>query len=365
MAPLCRTRWTSSLLAVFVLASSLVAAPAPEPGAAAPVEKYFPDDANAALVINVKGILSSPLYAKNFSKQVEGLLALDQAKPFLKDCGFDPLKDIDMAAVVMSPSAQQVNAPGPVGPFLVVQGRFDPVKFQAKADQFAKDGLVGVPVKASKAGDANLYEITMPHGQPVFACLLDKTALVVAPTKELVLEALDKSSGKKTTKLKNASLKKMLDNMDPKSAVSAVALGELVMGGSVSTTVRCGVPMTVSHTMTLANEGIEAVQAGFSAGDEIKGKVTFTAKDADKAKALGKTMEVGLEGAIADVTKQNSDEFKKLGEVLKTIKVNTKDDTIVMEGHGGADALQALVATWFLRSFAVESKPVPRSPCSN
>jgi hypothetical protein len=352
------------LLAVFILASSLVAAPAPEPGAAAPLEKYLPDDATAVLVINVKGILSSPLYAKNFSKQVEGLLALDQVKPFLKDCGFDPIKDIDMAAIVMSPSAQQVNVPGPGGPFLVVQGRFDPVKFQAKADQFVKDGLVGVPVKSSKAGDANLYEITVPPGQPVFACLLDKTALVLAPSKELVLEALDKSSGKKTTKLKNAALKKVLDNMDPKSAVSAVALGELVMGGSVSTTVQCGVPMTRSQVMTLADEGIEAVQAGFTVVDNIKGKVTFTAKDADKAKTLGKTMETGLEGAIADIAKQNSDEFKKLGEVLKTIKVSTKDDTIVMEGHGGADAIQALVAAWFLRGVAVESKPAAR-PCPN
>src|SRR5579859_3836766 len=102
MLPLCRTRWIMSLLVVFALFSSLVAAPAPELGASGSLEKYFPDDANAVLLVNVKAILTSPLYAKNFSKQVEGLLAMEQVKPFLKDCGFDPVKDIDLAAFVMS-----------------------------------------------------------------------------------------------------------------------------------------------------------------------------------------------------------------------------------------------------------------------
>jgi hypothetical protein len=76
-------------------------------------------------------------------------------------------------------------------------------------------------------------------------------------------------------------------------------------------------------------------------GDDIMGKVAFTAKDADKAKALSKTMEAGLESAIADAAKQNNKEIKTVGEVLKTVKITTKDDTIVMEGHGGADAIQA------------------------
>jgi hypothetical protein len=362
MSPFCQTRRTSPLLVVFVLASSLGAAPAPEPGAAAPLEKYLPNDATAVLVINVKEILSSPLYAKNFSKQVEGLLAMDQVKPLLADCGFDPLRDIDLAGFAMTP--RPLDQPGSGAPLIVFQGRFDPVKFHAKANQFVKDGLLGFPVKTSKEGDANLFEITLPFGQAIFACLLDKSTLVLAPTKELVLDALEKSSGKKTTKLKSATLKKMLDDMDPKNVVSAAAIGEMVTGGSVSTSC-IGVPRTESHVMTLVDQGIEAVQAGFSVGDNIKGKVTITAKDADMAKALGKTMEGGLEQAIADLAKQNDKDMKTVLEVLKTIKVNTKDNAIKMEGHGGADSILAVIGTWYLRGVRSDVENVTPPPCSN
>jgi len=362
MSPLRRTRVALPILALLVFFGPLTAAPAPEPAPASPLEKYFPDDSNGIFLVNLKQILSSPAYTKNFQKQLEGLIAMDQVQPWVKDCGFDPLKDIDLAAVIMSPSAQPMDSPGSGGPFVIVQGRFDPVKFQAKADQIVKDGLGGGIIKSSKAGDTSIYEVALPHGPPFFVCLLDKTTLIGAPVKDLVIEALDKAAGKKTAKLKNAALKKMLEKMDPKNALSMVGLSDMVIGGHSSVTVQCGVARKVeSHVDTLADNGIESVEAAITVGDDIKGKVTFTTKDGNKAKELAKTFETGIERAIDAGAKQNVPEVTTMVEVLKSIKSSTKEEKIVMEGRAGAEAIQAILR-YFLLDIAPARAVAPPCP---
>jgi hypothetical protein len=326
------------------------------------LENYFPDDSNGIFLVNVKQILSSPAYTKNFQKQLEGLIAMDQVQPWLKDCGFDPLKDIDLAAIIMSPSAQPMDSPGSGGPFVIVQGRFDPVKIQAKADQIVKDGLGGGIIKSSKAGDTTIYEVALPHGPAFFVCLVDKTTLVGAPVKDLAIEALDKAAGKKTTKLKNAALKKMLEKMDPKNSLSVVGLSDMMIGGHSSVTVQCGARRVESHVDTLADNGIESVEAAITVGDEIKGKVTFTTKDANKAKELAKTLEGGIERAINNGAKENVPEVTTMVEALKSIKTSTKEEKIVMEGHANAGVIQAFFSFAFVGRASAPVRAVPL-PC--
>ena len=356
MSPFRRSQVALPILALLVFFGPLTAAPAPEPTPASPLEKYFPDDSNGIFLVNIKQILSSPAYTKNFQKQLEGLIAMDQVQPWLKDCGFDPLKDIDLAAVIMSPSAQPTDSPGSGGPFVIVQGRFDPVKFQAKADQIVKDGLGGGIIKSSKAGDTTIYEVALPHGPTFFVCLVDKTTLVGAPVKDLAIEALDKAAGKKSTKLKNVALKKMLDKMDPKNALRMVGMSDMVIGGHSSVTVQCGARRVESHVDTLADNGIESVEAAITVGDDIKGKVTFTSKDANKAKELAKTFESGIERAINKGARENVPEATTMVEVLKSIKTSTKEEKIVMEGHAGAEAIQAFLSVVF-------TVRLPAPPC--
>ncbi|MFL5244636.1 MAG: hypothetical protein ACJ8FY_21250 [Gemmataceae bacterium] len=362
MSALNRTRVAWPAVALLAFTAPIAAAPAPEPVPASPLEKYFPDDSNGIVLINVKQILASPAYTKMYQKQVEGLLAMDQVQPWLKDCGFNPLKDIDLAAVIMSPSAQPMNSPGSGGPFIIFQGRFDPVKFQAKADQIVKDGMGGGIFKSSKAGDTTIYEVGFPHGPTFFACLLDKTTLVAAPVKDLAVEALDKAAGKKTTKLKNEALKKKLDKMDPKNSVTMVGMGDMVIGGHSSVTIQCGVQRVESHSDTLADNGIETAEAAIVVSDDIKGKVTLTTKDAEKAKELAKTMETGIERAIDEGTKQNIPEVTTMVEALKSIKTSTKEEKILMEGKANPGVIQSFFSYVLMGRSAPATRVAPPCP---
>jgi hypothetical protein len=70
--------------------------------------------------------------------------------------------------------------------------------------------------------------------------------------------------------------------------------------------------------------------------------VTFTTKDANKAKEMAKTLEGGIERAINEGAKESAPEVTTMVEALKSIKTSTKEEKIVMEGHANAGVIQAL-----------------------
>src|SRR5262249_39844351 len=159
------------------------------PAPAAELDKYLLDDTDFVLSMNVKQVLSSPAFTKHYQKQVDGLLKMEPVQRVLKDSGFDPLKDVDRLMLAMGKSGHQVdihpNPRGPTGPasgpILPLQGRFDPAKLQAKAEQLRKD--FPQLLKPHQVGAAQVYEI---HDGPrfiFFVALVDKTTLVAAPRK--------------------------------------------------------------------------------------------------------------------------------------------------------------------------------------
>src|SRR5258707_14037751 len=89
MSQLRKTTIALSLLAIRVFLSPIAAAPAPEPAPTAPLEKYFPDDANGIVLLNVKQAVSSPVFTKNYQKKAEELLRMTHVQSWLKECGLD------------------------------------------------------------------------------------------------------------------------------------------------------------------------------------------------------------------------------------------------------------------------------------
>src|SRR5262249_39603493 len=109
------------LLAIGLLSVAL-------PARAAEFDKYLLDDTDAVLTVNVKQITASPVYTKNFQKQVEGLLKMEPVANVLKGTGVDPLKDIERATLVTGRSCYgpegQVKEPSKIsgGPLIIAQG---------------------------------------------------------------------------------------------------------------------------------------------------------------------------------------------------------------------------------------------------
>jgi hypothetical protein len=140
------TRVRVALAALALLGFTLAApsAPVPRPGGPSVprLEKYLLDDADFVLLVNVKQVLSSPMYKKSFEKPVEEFLKQPAAQAILKDAGFDPLKDIGWVAIYAGRSCHPRDGMPPgfnSGPVFALHGKFDGAKLHAKMAQLAKE----------------------------------------------------------------------------------------------------------------------------------------------------------------------------------------------------------------------------------
>jgi hypothetical protein len=336
-------------VAVLALAVPAQAAPAPtdEP---VKIDKYLPDETCGVFVLNVKLIRESKAYAKGPEKAVNDLLKMDEVQAILKEAGLEPVKDIDRIVIANVPGREGMG-----GPFFVFEGRFDPDKLAAGAEALGKK--FG-SVKAIEIGKVKAYEMRLGPGDPGVAAILNKNTVVIAETKEEIEQAVDKASGKKKTAFKARELGTLLEKLDPKDAFAAACVADMPIGGS-TTNVGGVVTRMVD---TLGKQGIESVTASVTVTDEIKGKVVFTAKDAEGAKALNAKFEAGMAQATAELTKEvtRRKELEPVLEVLKGIKQSSKDQTVTFEGKGGPETVEAFIKGMFLSR--VQSVPVPPPP---
>src|SRR6516165_3226908 len=140
MSPLPRL-W-ASLAAVALLGVALPADAAPVrsgPSGLGQLEKYLPDDADGVMVVNLKPILASPFFTKNYKTKVETLLKHDAVQPWLKDAGFDPLKDIEHLVVALGASCHSDSPGREDGPVFLALGKFDTAKMHDKLASLAKE----------------------------------------------------------------------------------------------------------------------------------------------------------------------------------------------------------------------------------
>jgi hypothetical protein len=358
MFSLLRSRTWPAAVALLALAVPALAAPAPAP--TPQVEKYLLDDAEFVLTVNVKQIVASPAFTKQVQKQVEAILKMDAVQPWLKEAGFDPLKDVERLTVATGSSCwaeDPTKGAAGGGPYVIVEGKFDVAKLQATAEKAAKD----FPnfFKLGTIGDAKVLEVGPAREKMTVAVLNDNT-VVMAPFKEQIAAALDKAAGKKKTQLKNASLQKLMAKWDAKQAVNVAAIGEMVTTRYNSTTINNGVQTTKTVQHTFAEEGVQSLLGGLTVGDDIKGSVTITTTEDDKGKNFAANFQKGLAQGIEETTREaaRNKEMAPLVEMLKSIKVTVKDRTITIEGHGGAETVEALIKSLFWVGRA-EARPVP------
>jgi hypothetical protein len=357
-APPVRILFLKSVLVVVSLAGRAL------PALSADFEKLLPDDTDLLLTVNVKQILGSGAFAKHFRPMVEDFLKSETAQSYLKDSGFVPLKDVDRVALVMGRSAHEVEAdPNTnhvslgVTPFLIIQGRFDPPKLQAKAAKLAKQkpGLL----KTTQVGGVNVYEFAGPF--PAFAAVLDN-ATVIAGRQSHVFAAIDKASGKKYGELQHKAMVEALASLDPKQSAEWLAIEPTVMGKSVTATNNQKPQIKLQ---TLGDSGIAFIRVRAMVGDDVKVKAEIVAKDAAQAT---KTMQM-IEQALKEGIKHIQDEAQREKELLpvvdlvKSVKTAAKDRTIILEGQGGADALVGFFKAWFTVREAPrrENPPFPRN----
>ena len=372
-----------------------------------------------AAVVNVKQITAWTPFQKQIQDQIQQLLKADEAQKVLKDTGLDPLRDIDrvilvsaadsykilqspmMAPKVPAPPVPQPIKPGPAGAapaaappgvavppppppafvssstdspfgfpsFILIQGKFDADKLEAKAKQTAKD-MPGL-IQSHMVGGIELWDVTAAPNQHVYLAMLDKGTILMTGLESQALEALDKANGKRKTDLKDKTVGDALAKLDPKAALQVTASGALITQVTVQTNPKGGLTTT---TKTLRDDGFEGYRGTVGLGDaDVHYELTMTAKDADKAKETAKNMTDGVAKGIQeakDHPEKVPKELLPLVDALKAVKIAASGDTISVEGSATADAAEAAVKVFPFRASVrseastgpPEKNPLPPPP---
>lgn len=341
------------ILGVGVLFTSLLSvSAAPAPPKSVLSDKYLLNDTDLLVVVNVKEVLASPLFARFHRKQVEDFLKSEQGQLLFKDAGFDPLRDVERILVMQDRSCcPSKDSPAGAGPVLLLQGRFEADKLKTKLTTLAKDKPSGVKVEVK----GETYELTLANLPPRFLAPLDGNTLILAGRREQVVEALAKASSKKKTALKYSSIRSFLREYKADSPVQMVSDGEAIW----STTYRARStpqggygPVEIHQQMTLADGGIRGLMARFTVGETLKGRAVAKAQDEEKAKELAQILKKRVEEA-----KQQPAERTKQGLIVKTLQsvtITTREDRLVINVEMEDEFIME-----FIKHFLVHTLPQP------
>jgi hypothetical protein len=332
-------------LALALVALPLLAAPVPKKEQAPAIDKYLPDDTDGVLVVNVKQILDSPAYKKSFQKQLGDLIARDEVQKYLKDCGFDPLKDIERVVVCISKSCfAKEGGSGEDrddGPFILFQGKFDSAKVKAKMAAIAKDHPE-VITSSEAPGGQTIYRIDR---RGPYATLLDSSTVVIAGKKSHVLDALLKASGKKTTKLLYKELSAHLKKLKTDVSVQGIALEQMVMTSTYERVNDGGKGRFERRNIRLVDKGYKEALLSITVKDDARGSLTWQIKDPDKSKALNAELTAGLTQIRTEGQREAArrPEMAPLVRFFEGVTIKSKGNSIVMEGKADVEMVQALI----------------------
>jgi hypothetical protein len=333
-------------LALTLLALPAPAAPIIKSGTTALInDKYLLDDVDGVLVINVKQIMETPAYKKGFHKQLSDLLARPEVAPYLKDAGVDPLKDVERVVLCMGRSCFQTEVVGrPVddGPFLLFHGKFDVAKVKAKLAALVKQHP-DVVSESDGPGAEKIYRIGPQHGP--YVALLDKNTAVLAGMKSHVVDALNKSSGKKTTKFTHKDVPNLLKKLKSDVAIQGFALEQMVVNTRYERADNgMGKGVLKTKLVTLGDNGFKEATLSVTIKDEAIGSCIWHIKDKAKAAKFTAEFTQGLEEAGKFIREQagSMPRFGPLSRFLDAIALKNTAATFTIEGKADPDVVRGL-----------------------
>jgi len=267
------------------------------------VDPLTPADSEILVVIDVRRFLDAPLVKKNGLE--EGKAAFkknEEVEKILAATGIDPFKDID---TITFAAAGTANAKG----LAVVRGRFDLDKVHTAAEEYSKKNED--KLKITKEGSTEVYEVKgKDKDKPGFAAFADRNTLLIAPSKDALLEAV-KDVGKRPAKL-NADLQKALGKLSGKECVwlAVVVTDEMRKGMSKNPQMRELAPK------------LESVTGGVTLDTSALIQFAIHTTDEKAAAQLKKTINQ-VKPLLAVVAQSNEEAGPLLGELLDNLKIST------------------------------------------
>jgi hypothetical protein len=332
-------------LPVGVMTAALVALAVP--ARAADFEKYLPDDTDTVLTVNVRQGLESALGKKHRELAAKLLKDATEVREVLDDLGFDPFKDVQRVTVAIGENAFQAAVqPGGLGG-VIVQGKFDLTKFNAKADEVVKSH--GEILSIEHVGKARLYKVAVPD-MTIYVALPDRSTLVASPVKENVTQALEKAAGQKKTALKNKTLTQLLAKFDDKQSLTLAMTAQSTYGASATVISQNGATVAKVTRQRLGELGIESVLCTAAIAENVDAAFTAVAKDEQTAKNLSAAIQEGLKVAANGLAGLNAKGTEPLVDFLKKVQVTTSGKALSWKGQVPASAVEGVVALMELRN---------------
>jgi hypothetical protein len=300
------------VLAALVSLMSMVAA------RAADVAPELPNDTEIVGHVNVRQLLDSPLVQKHALDHIKNVIkGTPHVDTVLDELGINPFTDI---------SSITVAGPGGADPkrgLLMVQGIFKPDKFKARAERAVMEGA---PLKIVKAEAYTLYEVNVPDGPTpdVFVCVADEKTFLASPNRDMLLDALDKHTGKKKSEV-SADLKARIAKHNSAESAWVVALSSGLGKGPIASDPTAKKDF-LDKSVTLG--------ASVDVTKDVSLAAVIDAKNDQDAADIGKKLtELVDQGkAILQAFAQSNKDLAPLIDVANSFKVTTEGKVVRVKG---------------------------------
>jgi hypothetical protein len=281
----------------------------------APGDRYALDNAEFFLSINVRSLLDATMVSGDLAKLRQATLkGHNEIQAEFDAIGFDPFADLDTLTVVGAPSQGSDQ-------FLVIaHGRFDFNKLIGWTQKaLAEHGELLTTVEE---GSSKFLALTPPgQGQPIYIGWPDSETIVASPARGLIARAIEVGSGKSQSSL-NQPAADLLRSLDDTNVVSFLALGAALKN-------------------TPHAEVIRHAIGGLSIDQGVHLNVVVTARDADAARQLAKTVTNRLaqaESALSLMSHRQK-ELAPVVSLLGAVKVTREGDAVNIRGDLTQNAL--------------------------
>jgi hypothetical protein len=263
------THRTARALLGVTLAAALLGVPA----RASEVDKYLPDGTFLVVSFNVKQLLDAPLVKgdeKAFQKN------MGEAAKLLEGFGVDPAKDVDRLVLAVGDQLKPQNV------LLLMEGKFDPAKVQAKLKEMAQQKKNNLEVTSE--GGVTIYEGRLPKpampnpAMPsrFLLTVLDNRFIAFAVDKDALKEAASKKAGDRKPAIKK-EVTDLVEKINPKETAALVV-----------------VPPPALTQGNPAAAGLNSITGGVTVGEGVKTDILLSTKDADAAKNLAQIINDAL-----------------------------------------------------------------------
>jgi alkylhydroperoxidase family enzyme len=321
-------------LAALVLALAILSPCSPARGADV---RYFPDDTELVLTINLKQIRNCELVAADkdaldqpramLNRWAGGLPALK----CLQDAGLDLFRDLTSISAA-SPRGKDVSAD-----FLILSGDFDALKLTHRLAEVAK-AKPDICQVVTRSG-ATLYEMRA-DGKHSHVALVNKNTLIAAPTSEALTGALARADGSRKSGLATG-FQALLEATNDKQSISVVASGPALA------LLLDGAKLPNAETAVAALKASDGMLGGVTLSKDIQFRVGLYARDDDTAKKLADAGQ-GAVHTLRGLAKQAAGEDKNLlplVEIVNSFRVKSQGPVVVLDGGATLDVIEKLMGS--------------------